>query len=137
MLTGYWKINPLVFMQSGGLHPDHLHRAFFHAGTAAGAQRMIHPRQMVRHLDGAGGTHLLADTAADAAGGADRLDRLAEIVGGAAHLDGGVIRPHPDDLLGACRHTLAAAKALCDEYLAAAGEPDGRKFYFGQVTACK
>ena len=35
------------------------------------------------------------------------------------------------------RTTLAAAKALCEEYLAAAGEPDGRKFYFGQVTACK
>lgn len=35
------------------------------------------------------------------------------------------------------RTTLAAAKALCEEYLAAVGEPDGRKFYFGQVTACK
>ena len=34
--------------------------------------------------------------------------------------------------------TLAAAKALCEEYLAAAaGELGGGKFYFGQVTACK
>ena len=33
---------------------------------------------------------------------------------------------------------LAAAKALCEEYLAAAaGELGGGKFYFGQVTACK
>lgn len=36
------------------------------------------------------------------------------------------------------KDTLAAAKALCEEYLAAAaGELGGRKFYFGQVTACK
>ena len=34
--------------------------------------------------------------------------------------------------------TVAAAKALCEEYLAAAaGELGGGKFYFGQVTACK
>ena len=33
---------------------------------------------------------------------------------------------------------VAAAKALCEEYLAAAaGELGGGKFYFGQVTACK
>ena len=33
---------------------------------------------------------------------------------------------------------LAAAKALCEEYLAAAaGELGGGKFYFGQVAACK
>ena len=36
------------------------------------------------------------------------------------------------------KDTLAAAKALCEEYLAAAaGELGGGKFYFGQVTACK
>ena len=36
------------------------------------------------------------------------------------------------------KDTLAAAKALCEEYLAAAaGELGGGKFYFGQVTTCK
>ena len=34
------------------------------------------------------------------------------------------------------RDTLAAAKALCEEYLAAAADAlGGGKFYFGQVTA--
>lgn len=46
--------------------------------------------------------------------------------------------PHVGTAALVNKDTLAAAKALCEEYLAAAaGELGGRKFYFGQVTACK
>lgn len=46
--------------------------------------------------------------------------------------------PHVGAVALVNRTTLAAAKALCEEYLAAAAaELSGKKFYFGQVTACK
>ena len=54
----------------------------------------------------------------------------------AAQMSGSSL-PHVGAAALVNRTTLAAAQALCEEYLAAAGEPDGRKFYFGQVTACK
>ena len=44
--------------------------------------------------------------------------------------------PHIGAAALVSRDTLAAARTLCEEYMAAAaGELDGGKFYFGQVTA--